>query len=157
MIKIDTPQQQCLRIYEYSVWPLVQLIILGTLVSGYYFSLLSDTGNRITSDFHFLALLIFPLFLSPYLLQIWRGINRRTNFEIDGMRGIVRGDGDVLIPFADITNIELSATNATCEELRLCVILKSGDKLQLYEGAAGKRISDLARRVAMIIGVALQR
>ncbi len=156
MIKVDRSKSHCLVIGEHRFWPALRLLILLCLSGLYYYALFSMDGVLPAGGSVRWMLLLFPLFLTPYLQPIVRGLRHRDEFHFDTRRQRVNHAGQPLADFADIDKILIAATNSTCEELQLSLVLKSGRRVVLYEQPAGNDAYGLAQELAGLLGLDLE-
>lgn len=138
----------------YRSWPYLRLGILIAVfaVYGYGLHAAGLFSGGLSGQW---MLVLFPLFLIPYLLPIWRGLKRRDAFEFDAASHTVRRAGQILTEFDDIHSVQIQATNAGCEELRLSLLMLDGTRLELYEGAARAQALVLARELSALLRVEL--
>jgi|GEM_PF-3073150 len=152
MLKIDRTQKHCLRIREFRYGPGLRLLILLSITALYYFSIFTAAPGPAGLPGDWL-LLSFPLFLSPYLVSIVRGLRRHHDYCFDAGQRVLTQGGWRLAQFRDISQIQITAANAGCEELRLSLVVGSGTRLDLYEGPACSEVFDLARELAVLLDV----
>ena len=156
MIKIERTNPHSLLISERSHWPFLRLLILFSLCALYYGALFCIPGVAPDDNTSRWTLLIFPFFLSPYLLPIWRGLRHKDQFCFDVAKQQLSQAGHLLADFPDIEKVLILTTNSSCEELRLSVILHSGLRIDLYEGQRDPILYELARELANLLETTLE-
>ncbi len=156
MIKVERTDPQCLLISEHSHWPILRLLILFSLCALYYSALFGIQGVVPNDNTSRWTLFIFPLFLSPYLLPIWRDLRHKDQFCFDVAKQQLRQGGHLLAEFSDIEKVLIHTTNSSCEELRLSVILHSALRIDLYEGPGAPILYELTRELAGLLEVTVE-
>lgn len=161
MLKVFRPQPNILVVSQTRAQALVRLGIWVVVVSIFYLVVLGgefsgEAGEKAgQDDVHRWLLLLFPLFLLPYVFSCAREISGGGKLIFDGAsREIFRKDR-LLTAFDDIRELRLRAVNATCEELSLGVSLADGRFMNLLESKPGVTVETVAEEIADLIGVKL--
>lgn len=133
------------------VW--VRLAVWLAVVSTYYLALLSQQIDFVEDWF----LLLMPLLLVPYLVDLVRGIAAGAPLVIDGRTRTLRAGRRTLATFAQIRAVELSTVNGRCEELSLRALLDDGSDIAIERGGAAARVDALARRIGAMLQIEVRR
>ena len=164
MPKVSRPATGLLVISQGRAQAFVRLAIWIGVVAVFYLVLLGDaalSGERTASDkadaWHEWVLLVFPLFLFPYLFSQVRALRRADELTLDGREKIVSQGRRTLAAFADVRSLELQTVHGSCEEFRLSVILSDGRRIELLETEASAAIEALAQEISELIDVPLAR
>jgi hypothetical protein len=128
------------------------LVVLGDAVLSR-----SPPGSNAANAWHEWSLLIFPLFLLPYLLSLVRTLRRADVLTLDRCEKIVRRGRRTLAAFAEVRSLELRTVHATCEEFRLSAILRNGRSVGLVETEASAAVEALAKEISELLDVPLGR
>lgn len=163
MFKVLRPQPNMLVVSQTRAQALVRLVIWIAVVSIFYLVVLggdlsAEAGDKNgQKNFHEWVLLLFPLFLLPYVAGCMREIFGGGTLVFDGAsRKVLRRDR-LLAAFDDIRELRLRTVNATCEEFCLCASLADGKFLALLESKHGATVDSVAMEIADLIGVELVR
>lgn len=157
-----TPQDpRALVIGEPLAPTLLRLFIWLIVVTGFYAVTLRaislKDGGWQSADIKDWLLLLFPLFLLPYLVGCIRSLTGAGKLTFDGKtRKLFKRDRQ-LAAFEDISQLRWIAVNGTCEEVRLSAVLNDGRSIRLYEGGQMAAISRLAEDIADLVGVEIYR
>ena len=147
MRELDYPNK--LKIGEPRWRAVVRLLIWLSVVVIYYVTIVStdaaDANRRQSFDG---VLLLFPLFLIPYLFGIIRSIRTRDAFVFDGVAGDLRKNGVSIMRLDQITDLQLKAVNGTCEELSLCVQGEDNISIELPVDGPLDRVAETANIIA---------
>lgn len=164
MFKVIRPGPGILVVSEKPLPALIRLGIWLSVVAIFYAVLLGGGAQGgITPaaangrDLHEWLLLLFPLFLLPYLFNCVRVIFGAGELVFDGPSSTVSRRRRRLAAFADIRELRLRTVNATCEEFCLSAALADGRLLTLLESRGSPDIDALAEEIAALIGVKLTR
>ncbi len=164
MLKVSRPHTGTLIISQGRAQALVRLLIWAGVVVLFYIVMISDLvqiGERPeggeAAAWHLWALMLFPLFLLPYLFGLLRTIRRADDLIFDGREKTVSKGKQTLAAYADIRALELLSVHATCEEFRLSAVLADGVSIELMETEASVAIEVLAREISDLLNVPLDR
>ncbi len=164
MMKVSRDDDGMLVISQGRTETLVRLLIWIGVVLIFYLVILSDAaltgGPSKWSDgggWHFWALLLFPVFLLPYLFSLVRGLLRVDELVFDSAAKQLLRRKRSLAAFSDIREIRLQTVHGTCEEFRLSAILNNGRRIELFETEAPAVIESLAAEICDLLGVQLIR
>jgi hypothetical protein len=164
MVKILRPTPLVLIISERRLQALIRLCIWTGVVCVFYLVVLNGTplagGKPAIFDaggYWEWLLLLFPLFLLPYLFSCVRALLRSDELIFDGRSRLLSRRRRPLAAFGDIEKLDLRAVNGTCEELRLSATLGDGRRIKLCEGGASAAIIALADEVSALVGVEVAR
>lgn len=159
MYKIARHEPDILVISDGTLQAFVRLCIWLAVVATFYAVILGGGGPSMAGgrDLHDWLLLLFPLFLLPYLINCIRTISGAGALVVDGTARTLWRRKRPLARFADIREIELRPVNATCEEFCLSASLSDGRRVTLVEGKRLENLDDLAREIAEMTGVRLSR
>ncbi len=139
------------------------IIWLGVVVIFYLVALRSGvpSGERWLVDgptaLHEWLLLLFPLFLLPYLPSLIRALRGFDELTFDGRSRMLSGEARLAVAFADVEDLQLRTVHGSCEEYRLDAVLKDGRRIELFETEASAAVESLAEEVSELLGVALTR
>jgi hypothetical protein len=164
MLKILRPSPQVLVISERRLQALIRLGIWVGIVSVFYLVVLDGTAPADGESAVFGAgsywewlLLLFPLFLLPYLFNCLKALLRSDEMIFDGRSQLVSSRSQALAAFGDIRELHLRAVNGTCEEFCLSATLGDGRHIRLCESGASSAITALADEIAALVGVEVIR
>ena len=125
------------------------MLIWLSVVVIYYATVLSidatDANRRHSFDW---VLLLFPLFLIPYLFGIIKSIRNREVFVFDGVAGDLSKNGISIMSLDQITVLQLKAVNGICEELSLCVLGENNISIELPVEGPLDRVTEAANIIA---------
>lgn len=134
----------------------VRLLIWLSVVVLYYVTLVpidaADAGRMNNASLHW-VLLVFPLFLTPYLFGIIQTLRDRELFVFDGVAGDLRRDGIAIIRLDQITDVCLEAVNGTCEELSLSVRGEDNFSVDLPVDGPPARVAEVGSAIASMANV----
>lgn len=164
MLEVSRPDAGTLIISKGRAQAFVRLLIWAGVVLLFYIVLISDlvqSGERPeggeAAAWHLWTLMLFPLFLLPYLFGLLRTIRRADDLIFDGRKRTVSKGKQTLAGYADIRALELLSVHATCEEFRLSAVLADGVSIELMETEASVAIEVLAREISNLLSVPLNR
>lgn len=164
MFKLIRPGPGVLVVSEKPLPALVRLGIWLSLVGIFYAVLLGGGAKGGIApaaangrDLHDWLLLLFPLFLLPYLFNCLRAIFGAGDLIFDGASRTVSRRRRLLAAFADIRELRLRTVNATCEEFCLSAVLADGRIVSLLERSRSAGVDALAEEIAALIGVKVIR
>ncbi len=164
MLKVLRPSPQVLVISERRLQALIRLGIWIGIVSVFYLVVLdgaAPAGGEPavfgTGGYWEWLLLLFPLFLLPYLFNCVRALLRSDELIFDGRSQLVSSRSQPLAAFGDIRKLHLRAVNGTCEEFCLSATLDDGRHIKLCESGALAAIAVLADEIAALVGVEITR
>ena len=164
MLKVLRPSPQALVVSERRLQALIRLGIWIGTVSVFYLVVLNGASFADGEPAVFGAgghwewlLLLFPLFLLPYLFNCVRVLLRSDELILDGRSRMVSSRRQSLAAFGDIRKLHLRAVNGTCEELGLSATLSDGRHIKLCESSASAEITALADEIAALVGVEVTR
>lgn len=164
MFKVSRTATGTLIISQGRAQAVVRLVIWASVVVVFYLVVLGDaalSGERLQGDrappWHLWALLLFPLFLVPYLFSLIRALRCADELIFDGREKIICRRGRTLARFSDIRGLELRAVHGTCEEYQLSTVLAAGGSLDLLEAEASAATETLARELSELLQVPLIR
>ncbi len=106
---------------------------------------------------HEWLLLMFPVFLLPYVFSCIRALLGVGNLVFDGPSQSILRRGQLLAKFANIREMRLRAVNATCEEFCLTATLADGRVVTLLESKGTSGIDVVAEEISALVGVNLIR
>jgi hypothetical protein len=142
----------------------VRLIIWFGVVLTFYLVALGGgvRGGELWSvdgptGWHEWLLLLFPLFLLPYLFSLVRALRGFGELTFDQKSKMLSGGARMPVSFAEIEDLQLRTVHGTCEEYRLDAILTGGRRTELFETDASAAVEALAEEVSELLGVALTR
>lgn len=164
MLKVSRPATGLLVISQGRAQAFVRLAVWIGVVIVFYLVLLGDAilspepvTNSHADAWHERVLLLFPLFLLPYLFSLVRTLRRADELTLDGCEKIVSRGRRTLAAFSDVRSLELRTVHGTCEEFRLSAILSDGRIIGLVETEASAAIEALAQEISELLGVPLAR
>jgi hypothetical protein len=164
MLRVYRPAAGFLVISQGRGQALLRLSIWVGVVVVFYVVVIGDVAlsrapveNNQAGGWHEWVLLIFPLFLLPYLFSLVRTLRRADELTIDGREKTVSKGRRTLAAFADVRSLELRTVHGSCEELRLSAILDNGRNIGLVETEASTAIEALAQEVSELLDVPLAR
>jgi len=164
MFKIIRPGADVVVVSERPLQALIGLgIWLGVVVIFYAVVLGAGARGGIappageSRNWHDWLLLLFPLFLLPYLFNCLRAIFGAGDLIFDGASRTVSRRRRLLAAFADIRELRLRTVNATCEEFCLSAVLADGRIVSLLERSRSAGVDALAEEIAALIGVKVIR
>jgi len=164
MLKVLHPSPQVLVISERRLQALIRLGIWIGTVSVFYLVVLNGASFADGEPAAFgegrhweWLLLLFPLFLLPYLFNCIRALLRSDELIFDGGSRMVSRRSQPLAAFGDIRELHLRAVNGTCEEFCLSATLGDGRHITLCESSASAAITALADEIAVLVGVEVTR
>jgi len=135
---------------------IVRLLIWLSVVSIYYVSL-EKVDALDTSLSHntlmFWGSLLFPLFLTPYLIGIISRITKREALVVDEATGVLRKNGKSIIRLDQITEVRLKAVNGICEEFSLSVRGKDNISIELPVDGSTDGVTGAASAIAAMANV----
>jgi len=155
MVKVLRPTPQVLIISERRLQALIRLGIWIAIVCVFYLVVLN--GASPAGGYWEWLLLLFPLFLLPYLFDCIRVLLRSDELIFDGRSQVVSSRSRPLAAFGDIRKLHLRAVNGTCEEFCLSATLDDGRDIKLCESGASAAIIALADEIAALVGVEITR
>ncbi len=103
------------------------------------------------------VLVLLPLAVLPDALASVRGLLGRGSLCFDRRSGEVRRNRQVLVLFADVSGVCLTAVNGTCEEFNLSVRLHDGREIGVMTSGASSNALAVANELAGLLGVQIQR
>ena len=164
MVKVLRPTPQVLIISERRLQALIRLGIWTGIVCVFYLVVLNGASLAGGKSAVFGAggywgwlLLLFPVFLLPYLFSCLRALLGSDELVFDGRSQLVSRRRQPLAAFGDIEKLDLRAVNGTCEEFRLSATLGDGRRIKLCEGGASAAIIALADEISALVGVEVAR
>lgn len=165
MFKVTRPNHDILIVSEKPLAALVRLGIWLGVVGIFYAVVLGwESGATIPAPTTVIGhgwreglILLFPVFLLPYLFSCVRGILGAGDLVFDGTSRTVTRKQQSLAAFSDIRELNLRTVNATCEEYSLSALLADGRKLSLLEIKGSPDVEQLAEEIAALIGVEITR
>ena len=164
MFRILRPSPNVLVISGSPLQALIRLGIWVGVVAIFYAVVLGSTPptEAVPSaadewSLHEWLLLLFPIFLLPYLFNCVRVLLRSEALVFDGPSQLVSRKRQPLAAFTDVRELRLRAVNATCEELCLSAALADGRVLTLLESKPSAEINALAEEIAELVGVKVIR
>lgn len=164
MLSVTRPGPQLLVISERPTEVLLCLAIWIGVVFIFYLVVLGESaliGGRsnvnVAAGWHHWVLLLFPLFLLPYLFKLVRSLSRADELRFDGRSKMLSRKRRILVAFADIRELQLRTVHGTCEELRLSATLADGRNIKLIEIEASKAMMALAAEISELVGVEITR
>jgi hypothetical protein len=157
-MRISRPSADKLVLTRSRFGALIRLLIWLAIVGGFYWVLLTEQSQSLVQAQPAPWLLVLvPLFLLPYLVDITRVLVRGESHVFDAGVGELRAAQHAPVPFAQIQCLELNAVNGGCEELTLRARLLDGRSIELVTGGASSRLVKLAAEAANLAGVGLTR
>jgi hypothetical protein len=160
-MRITRPSEQVIVLTNTRFSALVRLAIWLSIVATFYSVLLGDVSSFEFGSARSMEqlgharwlLVIVPLFLLPYLIDIARVLVHGESSVFNADLGELRTADHRNVPFAQIRAMELRAVNGGCEELALSARLYDGTAINLLTDDASARIVDLAQEISALVGV----
>jgi hypothetical protein len=118
----------------------------GGVLSGELWLVDGSTG------WHEWLLLLFPLFLVPYLFSLIRALRGFDELTFDQRSKVLSGRARMPVAFAEIEDLQLRTVHGTCEEYCLDAILIGGRRIELFETDASTAVEALAERSVRTAG-----
>jgi hypothetical protein len=157
-MRVSRPSSDMLVLTRTRFGALIRLLIWLAIVAGFYWVLLTEQPQSLVQAQPARWLLVLvPLFLLPYLVDIVRVLVRGESHVFDAGVGELRAAQHAPVPFAQIQCLELRAVNGGCEELTLSARLLDGRSIALLTDDASSRFVTLAAEAANLAGVELTR
>lgn len=160
MLKVARPEPRTLVITDRPTGALVRLIIWIGVVFIFYLAVLDDTAlvgesppGPESGGWHEWLLLLFPLFLLPYLFSLVRSLLRAGEFTFDGRSRTLSTRTQPVAAFSEIRELRLRTIHGSCEEFRLSAVLGNGRGIKLIEAKASAQVDDLAAEISELVGV----
>lgn len=163
-MKVSRDKAGMLTISQGRTETLIRLLIWIGVVVVFYLVILGDAavnGGGLEDDesagWHFWVLVLVPVFLLPYLINLVRGLIRADELVFDSDAKLLLKRKRTVAAFKDIRELRLQTVHGTCEEFRLSAILNNGRRIELFETEARALVESLAMEISDLLGVELIR
>ena len=164
MLRVHRPAPRVLIISHKPAGALLRLAIWLGVVIAFYLVVLgggmlpgASPAAAQAAGWRQWPLLLFPLFLLPYLFGLVRALLRADDLTVDGRSGQLCNRRGTLAEFSRIRELSLKTVHGTCEEYRLSAALEDGRSIKLIEAEATPAIESLAAELADLVGADLVR
>ena len=159
MLTVARPQPHVLVVSQRPAGVALRLAIWNGVVLIFYLVVLTELmpADDAPRGWREWLLLLFPLFLLPYLIGLVRALRRADELIFDAASQILSNRSGNLAAFADIRELRLRTVHGSCEEFRLSAALEDGSEIRLVDGQASAALEKLAAEVAAFTGIELTR
>ncbi|MDH3690001.1 MAG: hypothetical protein OEU36_11045 [Gammaproteobacteria bacterium] len=168
-VKVTRPRRQVLVVSKARLSALVRLVVWMAIVAVFYYTLLGlgdatddaapvgDAKAWLLEDGTRWLLLLFPIFIVPYLIEGIKALTVQDELTFDGLSQTVRKNDREVATFNQIEHLKLSTINGRCEELALTAVLIDGNSVQIHTSGTLLKMVALANDIADILQVEVVR